>query len=55
MAGGGVIPFTEAFSELRVLAELLSIPVVVRDRAFPENHHLALGPIGMYGHAEANE
>jgi acetolactate synthase I/II/III large subunit len=56
MAGGGVI-LSGAFSELQALAELLSIPVVSTFKgkgAFPENHLLALGPIGMHGHAEAN-
>ena len=56
MAGGGVI-LSGAFSELQTLAELLSIPVVTTFKgkgAFPENHQLALGPIGMHGHAEAN-
>ncbi len=56
MAGGGVI-LSGAFSELQTLAELLSIPVVSTFKgkgAFPENHQLALGPIGMHGHAEAN-
>jgi len=57
MAGGGVI-LSGAFSELQTLAELLSIPVVTTFKgkgAFPENHPLALGPIGMHGHAEANK
>ena len=57
MAGGGVI-LSGAFSELQTLAELLSIPVVTTFKgkgAFPENHQLALGPIGMHGHAEANK
>jgi len=56
MAGGGVI-LSGAFSELQTLAELLSIPVVSTFKgkgAFPENHQLSLGPIGMHGHAEAN-
>jgi acetolactate synthase-1/2/3 large subunit len=56
MAGGGVI-LSGAFAELQTLAELLSIPVVSTFKgkgAFPENHQLALGPIGMHGHAEAN-
>ena len=56
MAGGGVI-LSGAFSELQTLAEMLSIPVVTTFKgkgAFPENHQLALGPIGMHGHAEAN-
>src|SRR6185436_13966880 len=57
MAGGGVI-LSGAFSELQTLAELLSIPVVTTFKgkgAFPENHPLAMGPIGMHGHAEANK
>src|SRR3954469_20976345 len=56
MAGGGGI-LSGAFSELQTFAELLSIPVVSTFKgkgAFPENHLLALGPIGMHGHAEAN-
>ncbi|HZE79197.1 MAG TPA: biosynthetic-type acetolactate synthase large subunit [Nitrososphaeraceae archaeon] len=57
MAGGGVI-LSGAFSELQTLAELLLIPVVTTFKgkgAFPENHPLAMGPIGMHGHAEANK
>jgi acetolactate synthase-1/2/3 large subunit len=57
MAGGGVI-LSGAFSELQALAELLIIPVVTTFKgkgAFPENHPLAMGPIGMHGHAEANK
>lgn len=57
MAGGGV-HISGAFSELQALAELLMIPVVTTFKgkgAFPENHPLALGPIGMHGHAEANK
>lgn len=57
MAGGGVI-LSGAFSELQALAELLLIPVVSTFKgkgAFPENHPLAMGPIGMHGHAEANK
>lgn len=57
MAGGGVI-LSGAFSELQALAELLCIPVVTTFKgkgSFPENHQLALGPIGMHGHAEANK
>ncbi|MDP2667148.1 MAG: thiamine pyrophosphate-dependent enzyme, partial [Nitrosopumilaceae archaeon] len=47
-----------AFSELQTLAEMLMIPVVTTFKgkgAFPENHALSLGPIGMHGHAEANK
>lgn len=57
MAGGGVI-LSGAFSELQALAELLLIPVVTTFKgkgAFPENHPLAMGPIGMHGHPEANK
>lgn len=57
MAGGGVI-LSGAFAELQALAELLTIPVVTTFKgkgAFPENHPLAMGPIGMHGHAEANK
>jgi acetolactate synthase-1/2/3 large subunit len=57
MAGGGVI-LSGAFSELQALAELLMTPVVTTFKgkgAFPENHPLAMGPIGMHGHAEANK
>src|SRR5919198_137065 len=57
MAGGGVI-LSGAFSELQALAELLMIPVVTTFKgkgAFPENHPLAMGPIGMHGPAEVNK
>lgn len=57
MAGGGVI-LSGAFAELQALAELLMIPVVTTFKgkgAFPENHALAMGPIGMHGHPEANK
>ncbi|HEX6379097.1 MAG TPA: thiamine pyrophosphate-binding protein, partial [Nitrososphaeraceae archaeon] len=56
MAGGGVI-LSGAFSELQAIAELIMAPVVTTFKgkgAFPENHPLAMGPIGMHGHAEAN-
>ena len=57
MAGGGVI-LSGAFHELQALAEMLMCPVVTTFKgkgAFPENHSLAMGPIGMHGHAEANK
>ncbi|HJY11120.1 MAG TPA: biosynthetic-type acetolactate synthase large subunit, partial [Nitrososphaeraceae archaeon] len=57
MAGGGVI-LSGAFHELQALAEILMCPVVTTFKgkgAFPENHPLAMGPIGMHGHAEANK
>ena len=56
MAGGGVI-LSGAFSELQAIAEFLTAPVVTTFKgkgSFPENHPLAMGPIGMHGHAEAN-
>jgi len=56
MAGGGVI-LSGAFSELQALAEFLTAPVVTTFKgkgSFPENHPLAMGPIGMHGHPEAN-
>ncbi|MFB5623009.1 MAG: biosynthetic-type acetolactate synthase large subunit, partial [Nitrosarchaeum sp.] len=57
LAGGGTI-ISSAFAELQSIAELLMIPVVTTFKgkgAFPENHPLSLGPIGMHGHAEANK
>jgi acetolactate synthase I/II/III large subunit len=57
LAGGGAI-ISSAFAELQSIAELLMIPVVTTFKgkgAFPENHPLSLGPIGMHGHAEANK
>ncbi len=57
MAGGGVI-LSGAFHELQTLAELLAAPVVTTFKgkgSFPENHQLAMGPIGMHGHPEANK
>ncbi|ABK77248.1 thiamine pyrophosphate-requiring enzyme [Cenarchaeum symbiosum A] len=57
LAGGGTI-ISSAFAELQAVAELMMIPVVTTFKgkgAFPENHPLSLGPIGMHGHAEANK
>lgn len=57
LAGGGTI-ISSAFAELQSVAETLMIPVVTTFKgkgAFPENHPLSLGPIGMHGHAEANK
>ena len=57
MAGGGGI-LSGAFSELQAMAELLMAPVVTTFKgkgSFPENHPLAMGPIGMHGHPEANK
>ena len=57
LAGGGAI-ISSAFAELQAVAETLMLPVVSTFKgkgAFPENHPLSLGPIGMHGHAEANK
>ncbi len=57
LAGGGTI-ISSAFAELQAIAEMLLIPVATTFKgkgAFPENHALSLGPIGMHGHAEANK
>lgn len=57
MGGGGVL-LSGAFSELQAVAEILMAPVVTTFKgkgSFPENHPLAMGPIGMHGHAEANK
>ena len=57
LAGGGTI-ISSAFAELQAVAEALMLPVVTTFKgkgAFPETHPLALGPIGMHGHAEANK
>jgi len=57
LAGGGVI-ISNASEELRALAELFMIPVMVTlmgKGAFPENHPLYIGRIGMHGSAAANK
>ena len=57
LAGGGTI-ISSAFAELQAVAEMLGMPVVTTFKgkgAFPENHPLSMGPIGMHGHAEANK
>jgi len=57
MCGTG-IHLSQAYDELRTLAELLTIPVVVNPGAkgcFPENHPLYVGVIGGYGREQANE
>ncbi|MDH2901739.1 MAG: biosynthetic-type acetolactate synthase large subunit [archaeon] len=56
LAGGGVA-ISGAFLELQTLAEMLMIPVATTFKGkgvFNETHPLALGPIGMHGHVEAN-
>ncbi|HEY5549563.1 MAG TPA: biosynthetic-type acetolactate synthase large subunit [Coriobacteriia bacterium] len=55
-AGGGVLT-SEAWVELKQLAELMQIPVVATlmgKGSFPEDHHLALGMPGMHGAKYAN-
>ena len=56
LAGGGVA-ISGAFSELQALAEMLVAPVATTFKGkgvFNETHPLAIGPIGMHGHVEAN-
>ncbi len=56
LAGGGVA-IAGAFPELQALAEALMCPVATTFKGkgvFNETHPLALGPIGMHGHIEAN-
>ena len=56
LAGGGVA-IAGAFSELQAVAEALMCPVATTFKGkgvFDESHPLALGPIGMHGHLEAN-
>ncbi len=56
--GGGGIILSNAAEPFRKIAELLMAPVVtslIGKGAFPENHPLSLGPIGMHGTAEANK
>lgn len=56
LAGGGV-KIANAYRELQVLAELLVAPVVTSfmgKGAFPENHPLSLGCMGMHGSERTN-
>src|SRR5262249_46868310 len=56
-AGNGVL-LSEAWSELRNVAESVGIPVattLMGKGAFPENHPLAVGMVGIWGTRVANE
>jgi len=56
LAGGGVI-LSGAVEELRYVADFLGAPVatsLMGKGAFPENHPLALGMVGMHGRKAAN-
>ncbi len=56
LAGHGVV-LTQAFAELRGLAERLEIPLattLLGISAFPESHPLSLGMAGMHGTPQAN-
>ena len=56
IAGHGVI-ISDAFAELRELAEKAEIPVITTllgISSFPESHNLSFGMIGMHGMAYAN-
>ena len=58
LLGGGGVNLSNAHEPFRKIAELLMAPVVttlIGKGAFPENHPLSLGPIGMHGTAEANK
>jgi len=57
LAGGGV-KMANAYHELQVFAELLMAPVVTSfmgKGAFPENHPLSLGCMGMHGSERTNK
>ena len=57
LAGGGV-KMANAYVELQALAELLVAPVVTSfmgKGAFPENHPLSLGCMGMHGSERTNK
>jgi acetolactate synthase-1/2/3 large subunit len=57
LAGGGV-KMSNAYQELQAFAELLVAPVVTSfmgKGAFPENHPLSLGCMGMHGSEKTNK
>jgi acetolactate synthase-1/2/3 large subunit len=56
--GGGGIRIADASLQFKAVAELLVAPVITTLQGkgtFPEDHPLAVGPIGMHGRAEANK
>src|SRR5712692_6478510 len=56
--GGGGVRISDASQPFKAIAELLMAPVITTLQgkgAFPEDHPLSLGPIGMHGRAEANK
>ncbi len=56
--GGGGIRISDASQPFQGIAELLMAPVVTSLQgkgAFPEDHPLSLGPMGMHGRAESNK
>lgn len=55
---GSGVHISEAYDEVRELAELLTIPVVTNYKGkgcFPEDHPLCVGVMGLYGRKLANE
>ena len=57
LMGGGGVRISDAAEPFQAVAELLVSPVITTLQgkgAFPEDHPLSLGPIGMHGRAEAN-
>jgi len=58
LMGGGGIRISNAYQPFQAVAELLMSPVITTLQgkgAFPEDHPLCLGPIGMHGRAESNK
>ncbi len=56
--GGGGVLLSDGAEQLQTIANLLIAPVITTLKgkgAFPENHPLCLGPIGMHGTPEANK
>ena len=58
LLGGGGIRIADASLQFQAVAQLLMAPVITTLQgkgAFPEDHPLSAGPIGMHGRAEANK